>query len=89
MAFNLGRSRSDITGSQNSGLNTIKPVSVALPKFTGKNANELNSLVAFIEEKINTIYDYNKGITSVNVDTTLERLNTALIKLKEASDSDN
>ncbi len=89
MAFNLGRSRSDIAGSQDSSLNSIKPNGVALPKFTGKNANELNSLATFIEEKINTYYEYNKGITSAGIDATLERLHEALLKLKEASDTDN
>lgn len=89
MALNLGRSRSDNPGSQNTILNTIKPGKVAMPKFTGKNASELNALAQFIEDKFNSGHLYDKDLTSSNVDTTLERLHTTFLKLKDASDADN
>ena len=89
MAVNLGRSRGDNTGSQNATLNSVKAQKVAFPKFSGKNASELNALAQFIEDKFNANHEFSRDITSKNVDTTLERLHTAMLKLKEASDSDN
>lgn len=44
MALNLGRMRGDNTGSQDTILNSIKPQKTAFPRFTGKNADELNTL---------------------------------------------
>ena len=89
MALNLGRTRNDIAGSQDSLLNSIKLEKTALPKFTGKNAAELNSLAQFIEEKLTKSSNYSKDLTSANADATLEHMHDALLKLKEASDTDD
>ena len=89
MALNLGRMRGDNTGSQDTILNSIKPQKTAFPRFTGKNADELNTLAQFIEDKIASANEYGKDLTSKNVDTTLERMHTLMLKLKDASDSDN
>lgn len=89
MALNLGRMRGDNTGSQDTILNSIKPQKTAIPRFTGKNADELNALAQFIEDKIASANEYGKDLTSKNVDTTLERMHTLMLKLKDASDSDN
>lgn len=89
MALNLGRMRGDNTGSQDTILNSIKPQKTAFPHFTGKNADELNALAQFIEDKIASANEYGKDLTSKNVDTTLERMHTLMLKLKDASDSDN
>lgn len=87
--LNLGRARGDNAGSQNATLNSVKPAKAAFPKFTGKNAAELNALAQFIEDKFTNAHDFSRDIASKEVDTTLERLHTAMLKLKEASDTDN